>query len=516
MNRKNLLRCELLGIAAVGAILILSVLISGCIGTEEVKVKNDSVVKINFTDDKNTTTETYLSIGEKKQSFENDIVGMSVGDTKKFVCEDVVSVRLQHEPETGKVYYTQMGEIKIFKIDDSSIYSGHKLTGETLNFNVKVKEIKDVMTERIYCLEKYNLTLDTVAFLHSDGCGYCNRMKPLIIELENIANNSYKFLWANSADTEKIKIAQECYAGIFDFNQGVPQFACPANGKWNLGSFLSKDALQNFQDECKESADELLKLKNANATELKVSKGNLVTVEYVGKLTNGEKFDNGTLSFIAGAGQMIKGFDEGVMGMKINESKLIVVTPEKGYGTIDELQPIPREIPQDIPLSLFKQMFNEAPVLNKDYFHPSNPWPLKVVKINTIKYSCTVKILEVITKAGFANMSCLGKYKISENSVIFLYSDGCGWCAKMKPLVETLEKEGYSFLRINMADSEKMKIGEECLKDILDFNRGVPQFGCPVTGKSHVGAFIKPDRSGDIDQLRAFADECKKAAGNRQ
>jgi len=88
MNRKNLLRCELLGIAAVGAILILSVLISGCIGTEEVKVKNDSVVKINFTDDKNTTTETYLSIGEKKQSFENDIVGMSVGDTKKFVCED--------------------------------------------------------------------------------------------------------------------------------------------------------------------------------------------------------------------------------------------------------------------------------------------------------------------------------------------------------------------------------------------------------------------------------------------
>jgi len=514
MKEKNFGLHNLLGIAAIGAILILSVLISGCIDTGggKEKVKSDSVVKINFTDDNNITTEKYIFIGEKKYSFENDLIGMKIGDEKKFICEDVVSVRLQHEPEVGKIYSTPMGEIKIFKVNESGIYLGHKLTGETLTFNVKVKEIKDVVTERISCLENHNVSIGTVAFYHASWCPHCQKMKPWVKELEN---EGYKFLWAQIDSQEStmvanVKIAQECYKDVINFGGGIPQFGCAANGQLHIGEFMSKEEMKNFADECKKSGD-LLKLENVNKTELKVSKGNSVTVEYIGKLNNGEIFDNGTITFIAGAGQMIPGFDEGIMGMKINESKLIVVPPEKGYGTIDQLTPIPREIPEDIPLATFKQIFKEEPSLNKEYNISNNPWPLKVIKINTKKYNCTVKILNISTKEEYANRSCLKTYGLADGTVAFYHASWCPHCQKMKPWVKELENEGYKFLWAQIDSQEStmvanVKIAQECYKDIINFGGGIPQFGCAANGQLHIGEFMSKE------EMKNFADECKKAA----
>jgi peptidylprolyl isomerase len=66
--------------------------------------------------------------------------------------------------------------------------------------------------------------------------------------------------------------------------------------------------------------------------------GQKVTVHYTGWLTNGQKFDSdsdhpgGPFSFTLGAGEVIKGWDQGVASMKIGGKRKLTVPPQLGYG----------------------------------------------------------------------------------------------------------------------------------------------------------------------------------------
>ena len=65
--------------------------------------------------------------------------------------------------------------------------------------------------------------------------------------------------------------------------------------------------------------------------------GNAVKVHYSGFLTNGQKFDSSRdrgepFSFPLGAGQVIKGWDEGVAGMKVGGQRQLRIPPQLGYG----------------------------------------------------------------------------------------------------------------------------------------------------------------------------------------
>ena len=65
--------------------------------------------------------------------------------------------------------------------------------------------------------------------------------------------------------------------------------------------------------------------------------GKRVSVHYTGTLTNGSKFDSsldrGTpFQFVLGAGQVIKGWDQGVSGMKVGGKRKLTIPPELGYG----------------------------------------------------------------------------------------------------------------------------------------------------------------------------------------
>jgi peptidylprolyl isomerase len=65
--------------------------------------------------------------------------------------------------------------------------------------------------------------------------------------------------------------------------------------------------------------------------------GKSVTVHYVGTLTNGSKFDSSRdrgqgFTFGLGAGQVIKGWDQGVAGMKVGGLRKLTIPPELGYG----------------------------------------------------------------------------------------------------------------------------------------------------------------------------------------
>jgi FKBP-type peptidyl-prolyl cis-trans isomerase FkpA len=65
--------------------------------------------------------------------------------------------------------------------------------------------------------------------------------------------------------------------------------------------------------------------------------GQKAKVHYTGWLTSGQKVDsskdrNDPFEFTLGAGQVIKGWDEGVAGMKVGGTRRLTIPPELGYG----------------------------------------------------------------------------------------------------------------------------------------------------------------------------------------
>jgi len=68
-----------------------------------------------------------------------------------------------------------------------------------------------------------------------------------------------------------------------------------------------------------------------------VKSGDVITVHYLGKLTNGQKFDssydrNQPFETQIGVGQVIQGWDEGLLGMKVGGKRKLTIPPELGYG----------------------------------------------------------------------------------------------------------------------------------------------------------------------------------------
>jgi peptidylprolyl isomerase len=111
-----------------------------------------------------------------------------------------------------------------------------------------------------------------------------------------------------------------------------------------------------------------------------VKAGDVVKVHYTGKLTNGEQFDSSTgrepLEFTVGAGQMIKGFDAAMPGMKVGEKKTINILPEDAYGVKDEQaiiefpkENIPKDMKPEVGMQL--QLRNES----------GQPFPVTIAEI---------------------------------------------------------------------------------------------------------------------------------------
>jgi len=71
-------------------------------------------------------------------------------------------------------------------------------------------------------------------------------------------------------------------------------------------------------------------------------KHSIITVNYTGWLEDGTKFDSSLnpgrepLRFTLGAGQMIQGFDQGILGMKVGGKRKLTIPPNLGYGSQDK------------------------------------------------------------------------------------------------------------------------------------------------------------------------------------
>ena len=104
-----------------------------------------------------------------------------------------------------------------------------------------------------------------------------------------------------------------------------------------------QDEMKARTDALSKSVDANGKLKNMVIDDVKVGtgaevkNGDTVSVHYIGTLQNGTEFDNSRkrgqpFEFKVGGGQVIKGWEEGLVGMKVGGQRILVIPPDKGYG----------------------------------------------------------------------------------------------------------------------------------------------------------------------------------------
>jgi FKBP-type peptidyl-prolyl cis-trans isomerase len=104
----------------------------------------------------------------------------------------------------------------------------------------------------------------------------------------------------------------------------------------DLNQNLNTNKMTNTNQE-EPLTDVKIEILTAGNGEMTVKAGDSITVNYTGWLTNGTKFDssldrNQPFTFTIGAGQVIQGWDKGLLGMKVGEKRRITIPSEMGYG----------------------------------------------------------------------------------------------------------------------------------------------------------------------------------------
>ncbi len=172
------------------------------------------------------------------------------------------------------------------------------------------------------------------------------------------------------------------------------------------------------------------------AADRKVVSGSVIKVNYIGQLPDGRVFDTSlfsvasdnttypkslfysyrgnetkysTLNFTVGAGNMIAGFDRGVLGMKVGETKTITVTPAEGYGnmvpsklkTINLTETVP--VQKNMTKAEFKSYYGSDPVTRQEFKDYQYGW---MAYVST--YDGTNVIVQNMVPVGGADYKVYG------------------------------------------------------------------------------------------------------------
>ena len=228
-------------------------------------------------------------------------------------------------------------------------------------------------------------------------------------------------------------------------------------------------------------------------------RGDEVSVDYVGKLMDGRIFDtniesigrNATypksatfdpdknydeLSFVVGDGTMVKGFDEGVRGMREGEERSITVPPEKGYGEADPdlIHSIPvvntLSIFEEIPRNDFDSNYSkEVARIGVTSAHHFWGWPVRIVSIDN--ESVTIENNPEYGKnyRGFTWNTTITGISTTTETITVKHQVG------LKVDVDTIEPERFrkydSSLPSGVTDTGVITVENNVI--IIDFNREV-------------------------------------------
>jgi FKBP-type peptidyl-prolyl cis-trans isomerase 2 len=122
---------------------------------------------------------------------------------------------------------------------------------------------------------------------------------------------------------------------------------------------------------------------------MEVKKGSKISVDYEGTFDDGEVFDSSShgdhshpLEFEAGAGQVIAGFDNAVLGMKVGDEKTFRIESKDAYG--DHRVELVRQIPRD---SLPKDQEPKEGMMLIVGSPDGRQFPVKITKVENDKVS---------------------------------------------------------------------------------------------------------------------------------
>ena len=113
------------------------------------------------------------------------------------------------------------------------------------------------------------------------------------------------------------------------------------NDKPNQDIYRSNIVENNIEQNETEAISQENQMEKSEKSEALAKAGDVLAMNYTGRLTDGTVFDSNVdpkfghvepFEFMLGAGQVIKGWDEGLVGMKVGEKKTLTISPENAYG----------------------------------------------------------------------------------------------------------------------------------------------------------------------------------------
>ena len=222
-----------------------------------------------------------------------------------------------------------------------------------------------------------------------------------------------------------------------------------------------------------------------------VKLGDKVEVNYVGSFENNTVFDTSyedvaksagiysslreyqPLVFVVGAGELISGFEEAVVGMRVGEKKTVTLRPEKAYGVYnpERVMVMNRTYSTDrlagVSPLVFENVLNVTPEVNKTFSSDSIPWPIFV--LNVTKDSVGIRYDPVVglvfeTMLGNATVVNLTEDSIwvRENPVV-----GSKILTRIGPAVITGVNESHVTLDFNHELANKTLVFQIQVESIL-------------------------------------------------
>lgn len=136
----------------------------------------------------------------------------------------------------------------------------------------------------------------------------------------------------------------------------------------------------------------------------KVEKGDTVIVDYVGYLADGKVFDTSIesigssagldkegyepLKFVLNGQEVISGFEEEVLGMKVGDKKKFTLSADRAYGELKDqlVREFLRDLSiakySDLALGIYNDYFGKDPVVGEEFNAPTVPWKLVIISMN--------------------------------------------------------------------------------------------------------------------------------------